>query len=291
MPGRSIPIFMFNSATCLQTEVGLTVAVPFCKCSAGVARTTMIDDKTSNDYSHVDARLSPKSRRRRSLVRRLYFAIGMPILQLLLTLLFRSYRIQRIIGEDEFSKVIERKTVCGPCYWHQDLVLGNLLLFKLIQRGFHAGFLISASVDGDVPARIAQSRGAEVVRGSANTTGALALRDMHRLFRKGISVVTVGDGPTGPKSVLKSGVVLMARIANVALVPMACAADKAWYLNRWDDFMIPKPFARVVLAIGTPVSIPPNAALDGLESHRVAMENALNRLGEESRKVLETARR
>jgi lysophospholipid acyltransferase (LPLAT)-like uncharacterized protein len=251
----------------------------------------MVDDRNTTDYTHIDARLSPSSRRRRSLYRRVYFAVGMPILQVLVNLLFRSYRIQRIIGEQVAEQIIGTKTVCSPCYWHQDLLLGNLLLRKLIRQGLHAGFLISASVDGDVPERIAASWGAEVIRGSANTTGALALRDMHRLFQKGISVVSVGDGPTGPKSVLKSGVVLMARIANVPLVPIACAADKAWFLNRWDDFMIPKPFSRIVLAIGPPIAIPGNAPLDALEGYRFAMEKALNALCDESRSALRTARR
>ncbi len=253
-------------------------------------RAPMIDDQNTTDYSHIDARLSPSSKRRRSLLRRLYFAVGMPILQLLLNLLFRSYRIQPIIGEHTADHIIETKTACSPCYWHQDLLLGNLLLRRLIRQGLHAGFLISASVDGDVPERIAASWGAEVIRGSANTTGALALRDMHRFFQKGISVVSVGDGPTGPKSVLKSGVVLMARIANVPLLPIACAADKAWFLNRWDDFMIPKPFSRVALAIGTPIAIPGNAPLNELEGYRVAIEKALNALGEDSRRALRIAR-
>lgn len=251
----------------------------------------MTDDKTKANYSHIDARLSPYSKRRRSPMRRLYFAVGMPILQLLLNLLFRSYRIKRIVGEQLAEQIVATKTVCLPCYWHQDLVLGNLLLRKLIRRGLHAGFLISPSVDGDVPARIAASWGADVIRGSANTTGALALREMRQLFQHGTSVVSVGDGPTGPKSVLKSGVVLMARIANVPLVPIACAADRAWFLNRWDDFMIPKPFSRIVLAIGAPISIPGSTPLDALESYRVAMENAMNTLGEECRSVLKMARR
>lgn len=251
----------------------------------------MIDDKTTTDFSHVDARLSPSSRRRRSLLRRMYFAVGMPILQSLIGMLFRSYRLTLIIGDAVARQIIAEKTVCSPCYWHQDLILGNLLLRRLIRRGLHAGFLISASVDGDVPARIAASWGAEVIRGSANTTGALALRDMHRLFQRGVSVVTVGDGPTGPKSVLKSGVVLMARIAHVPLVPIGCAADKAWFLNRWDDFIIPKPFSRIVLAIGQPIPVPGNTPLDKLEEYRVAMETALNALGQEARNALKTARR
>jgi lysophospholipid acyltransferase (LPLAT)-like uncharacterized protein len=250
----------------------------------------MSDNNNLADSSNIDTRLSPASSRRRSRFRRAYYAVGMLLLQGLVNLLFRSYRIQSIIGQEIVDDLVKSNTTCAPCYWHQHLVLGNLFLRQWIARGFHAGFLISASVDGDVPARIARSWGAEVIRGSANTTGALALRDMHGLYRRGISVVSVADGPTGPKSVFKAGVVLMARVANVPLVPIACAADRAWYLNRWDDFMIPKPFARVVLAVGTPVAIPPRAPVDSMETYRQQMEEAVNFLCQQSMESLNDTR-
>ena len=156
-----------------------------------------------------------------------------------------------------------------------------------IRKGFKACFLISASVDGEVPARIARAWGAQVIRGSANQTGALALRDMQQMMKQGISIVTTADGPNGPKYEFKPGAVLMARIGGAALVPLACAADRAWYLDRWDDFMIPKPFARVVLAIGEPVEVPRTAAVNDLESYRLRMEQATMALMEKSKAELE----
>ena len=99
--------------------------------------------------------------------------------------------------------------------------------------------------------------GAEVIRGSANQSGALALRDQHAMMKKGYSIVTTPDGPQGPPYELKTGVMLMARVGNVPIVPVSCAADRAWYLNRWDRFMVPKPFARVVIGVGEPYTIPP----------------------------------
>ncbi|MGH8221726.1 MAG: lysophospholipid acyltransferase family protein [Woeseiaceae bacterium] len=251
----------------------------------------MREKDSATDYSELDARLSPSSSRRRSLGRRLYYALGMPLLLALIKLLFRSYRVEAIIGSEVAERLIRTGTVCAPCHWHQHLVLGNMLLRSWLCRGLRAGFLISASVDGDVPARIAKSWGAEVTRGSANNTGALVLRDMHALFRRGVSVVSVPDGPNGPKGVFKAGVVLMARIAGVPLVPIACAADRAWYLKRWDDFMIPRPFARVVLAIGEPVSVPRNTPVDRLEEYRLTMQNALNALTEQSEDALGAIRR
>lgn len=246
----------------------------------------MSELKSTRDSTDIDAKLSPSSSRRRSVLRRAYYAIGMPLLQGVINLLFRSYRVQFVSGQDVVDDIISSKTVCAPCYWHQHLILGNLFIRQWIKRGFKAGYLISASVDGDVPARIAQSWGAEVVRGSANTTGALALREMHGLFKRGVSVVSVADGPTGPKSKFKAGVVLMARVVNAPLIPIACAADRAWYLNRWDDFMIPKPFAKVVFAVGEPVSIPHRTPVDEMESYRLQTEVALNSLCDRSTEIL-----
>jgi hypothetical protein len=159
-----------------------------------------------------------------------------------------------------------------------------------IQRGFRACFLVSASVDGEVPARIARSWGAEVIRGSANQTGALVLRDMQKMMKQGIAIVTTADGPNGPRYEFKPGAVLMARIGGTPLVPLACAADRAWYLDRWDEFMIPKPFARVVYAVGEPVAVPRDAPMDRLEEYRLEMQYATNALMAESKQLLDASK-
>ena len=117
--------------------------------------------------------------------------------------------------------------------------------------------------------------GAEVIRGSANQSGALALRDMQRKMKEGYSIVTTADGPRGPKYEFKIGAILMARIAGVPIIPVACAADRAWYLDRWDNFMIPKPFARIATAIGAPYPIPSSTPLDALEPHRAHVQAAV----------------
>jgi len=198
--------------------------------------------------------------------------------------------MERIIGAENIAPYIDSDLVCAPCYWHQHQVVASTLIRSWLRRGFKACFLVSGSVDGDVPERVARAWGAEVIRGSANQSGALALRDMQRMMKKGYSIVTTADGPRGPKYEFKLGAVLMARIAGVPIVPIACAADRAWYLKRWDNFMIPKPFARVVLAVGQPYPIPANTPLDQLEPYRVNVQQAVMSLMAESEKVLQGAR-
>ncbi len=227
------------------------------------------------DYSSVESRRSTSSARRMTRMRRLYYFLGLPLLRALTALLRSTYRYEVIIGEEHIEAFIRDGRVCAPCYWHQAHILCSHLVRDWLKRGFKPCFLISGSVDGEVPERIARSWGAEVIRGSANQSGALALRDMQAMMKKGYSIVTTADGPRGPQHEFKAGAVLMARIGGVPIIPVACAADRAWYLDRWDRFMVPKPFARVALAVGEPYTIGRDVPLDGIEPHRQNIQAAV----------------
>lgn len=240
-----------------------------------------MSDKPSHYFQSVESRRSPKSDRRMTPARRFYYFLGMPILRAITRLLLWSYRYQPVIGAEHFEPFLGGKAVCAPAYWHQHHVLCSSQVRRWIRRGFKACFLISGSVDGEVPERIARAWGAAVIRGSANQSGALALRDQHAMIKRGYSIVTTPDGPQGPKYELKTGVMLMARIGGVPVVPIACAAEKAWYLDRWDAFMVPKPFSRVVVAVGKPYEIPAGTPVKELEPHRMNVQRAVMSLMQE----------
>jgi lysophospholipid acyltransferase (LPLAT)-like uncharacterized protein len=211
-----------------------------------------LSDKQPVDFDSVESRRSSASLRRMTAARRLYYFLGLPLLRLINWALLKSYRYQPVIGEENVASLLAGNKVSAPSYWHQHHVVCSAYMRS---RGYKLCFLISGSVD------------AEVIRGSANQSGALALRDQQRMLRDGYSIVTTADGPRGPKYEFKSGTVLMARIAGVPIVPIACAADRAWYLKRWDNFMIPKPFARVVVAVGEPYLVSRDVRLDEIEPH------------------------
>ena len=245
-----------------------------------------MNDRPTKNFDSVDSRRSTSSRRKLGPVRRLYYFLGLPLVRGLIWLLRSTYRVEKIIGAENIEPFIDEGRVCAPAYWHQHQVIGLTLIRGWIQRGFKACFLISGSVDGDVPERVARGWGAEVIRGSANQSGALALRDQQRMMKNGYSIVTTADGPRGPKYEFKAGAVLMARVAGVPIVPIGCAADRAWHLIRWDDFMIPKPFARIVIAVGEPVPVPRAISLDDLEPVRANVQAAVMSLMEESEQAL-----
>lgn len=239
----------------------------------------MSDGNSTADFSDVESRRSSRTRRSMSVGRRLYYFLGSPVFRFVFFVLSATYRLEKTLGKDIAERIINDKdNVYAPCYWHQNHVLCSHLLHQWIKRGFRACFLISSSVDGEVPEHIAKSWGADVIRGSANQTGALVLRDMQQMMKRGIAIVTTADGPNGPNHEFKAGAVLMARIGGAQLVPLACAADRAWHLNRWDNFMIPKPFARIVLAVGEPIEVPSSTPVKALEEYRMRMQIATNDL-------------
>lgn len=211
--------------------------------------------------------------------RRLAYAIGKPLLRSILYLLTSSYRFDRVVGSNVAEKILSNpEKVYVPVYWHGQQIGCSCLIRDWIKRGFRVGYIISASVDGEVPADVARSWGAEVIRGSAQDTGALVLRDALALMRSGVSIATMSDGPQGPKHEVKTGTVLMARMSGAAMIPIACAASSAWTMDTWDAFMIPKPFARVVLAVGEPVEVPRTMSADGIEGVRQKMQQAMDAL-------------
>ena len=234
---------------------------------------------------NADARRNPTGRQL-TLGRRLLYALATPLLIAIVRLLWRTCRVSVIDGAEHVESVINQERPVVPCYWHRDIFVCLMAIRQWIQRGFRAGIIISPSVDGDVPAKIAERWGAEVIRGSAQRTGALAMRDMHSVMRRGVSIVTAADGPAGPAYYFKAGILLTARIGKAPLLPIACAADRAWRFRTWDEFMLPKPFANVAIVIGDPQEVPARASAEELEGLRVEMQKTINALAEEASQAL-----
>jgi len=193
------------------------------------------------------------SKRQLTPMRRFFYRLFAPLGLLVLRAWWGSCRIVRVTGEENLDAALAQAPSLLPCYWHQhELFCARYLLLQM-QRGLKLGFLISPSVDGEVPAMIASRLGARVIRGSSTHTGARALRDYYQLLVKDqVSPVITPDGPKGPRFRFKSGAILLAQISGRPLLPMAYAASGAWLVS-WDKFVIPWPFSRIAIAVGAPV--------------------------------------
>jgi lysophospholipid acyltransferase (LPLAT)-like uncharacterized protein len=233
--------------------------------------------------------LPATSSRRLTWQRRLAYRLVAPVVLAILRFWWSTCRIVKVEGAEHLQAALDQAPSLLPCYWHQhELFCARWLLLQRA-RGLKLGFLISPSVDGEVPAMIARRLGAEVIRGSSTHTGARALRDYYNLLvKEQVSPVITPDGPKGPRFKFKPGALLLAQISGRPLLPMAYAASSAWLVS-WDKFVIPRPFARIVIAIGAPRSVPRTLASSDaatMTTLQEEMEQELHRLARLAREAL-----
>lgn len=102
--------------------------------------------------------------------------------------------------------------------------------------------LVSRSNDGEIIARIIEKMGFKTIRGSKGRQGAVeASMQMITKLKKGEDCAMMVDGPKGPPRVVKEGIIKIAKMAGVPIVPVC------WYSNNftwvkfpsWDGLRMP----------------------------------------------------
>ena len=134
--------------------------------------------------------------------------------------------------------------------WH-----GHLLPLVWLHRGEGVRILISEHRDGEIIARIAHALGYQTVRGSTRKGGERALLSLARALQNGEEVAVTPDGPRGPARSSQAGALVAAARASAAILPIVVDVPRAWRMNSWDRFVVPKPFARITVAYGDPVRV------------------------------------
>lgn len=135
--------------------------------------------------------------------------------------------------------------------WHE-----HLLPLALAHRGAGATALVSRHRDGEILTRVLDRLGHAAARGSSSRGGAEGLAAMVRAGAEGRPLAFTPDGPRGPARTCKPGVVHAAAETGLPIVPLSAAASRGRRLASWDRFLVPAPFARVVLARGDPIEVP-----------------------------------
>jgi lysophospholipid acyltransferase (LPLAT)-like uncharacterized protein len=83
------------------------------------------------------------------------------------------------------------------------------------------------------------------------------------------------DGPRGPVGIVKAGVIELAHAADAVITPFYTSADRAWYFNSWDNFILPKPFAKVLISFGNMIKLLPVEDAIAFECQRLELEKTM----------------
>jgi lysophospholipid acyltransferase (LPLAT)-like uncharacterized protein len=159
------------------------------------------------------------------------------------------------------------------CTWHQQF-FAAIRHFQNY-RDHRPGLIISRSKDGEIIAGVASRSGWEPVRGSSSRGGLKAMVDLIEKLRQTRLAGHIVDGPQGPASVIKNGLIWIAHAADAVIVPFYIFADRAWYFKSWDRFMLPKPFSRVRLRFGEMIRLAATDDEAEFEAQRVQVEKIM----------------
>lgn len=197
----------------------------------------------------------------------------------MIQLLGATCRVQVVTGAGVLEELAASRRPVIFSFWHNRVLFCAYTLYRrLLRKGYPITILVSHSGDGALGARLAELWRARVVRGSSSRGGSAGLRKMYRAVRDGSAAVTIPDGPRGPLYRVQPGAVVLAQMAQVPILPLAFSADRYWAIRSWDRLIVPKPFARIRLAVGEPLEIPRELTEGDLEAQKHRLEETLNQL-------------
>jgi hypothetical protein len=165
--------------------------------------------------------------------------------------------------------------------WHNRLALSMPAYYGYIRK-FHrtAGLaaLVSASKDGAFLAAILHCFKVEPVRGSSSRRGPQALLELTTWAERGFDLAITPDGPRGPCYHVQEGVMSLAQVTGLPIIPFACFSRWKLRVNSWDRFQIPLPFSCCEMKLGKPVRVPREASGAQRETLRQELETTLRSL-------------
>jgi lysophospholipid acyltransferase (LPLAT)-like uncharacterized protein len=158
------------------------------------------------------------------------------------------------------------------CLWHNRLAI-SMIVHRRHPRKLAA--LVSASRDGALLAAVLGRFGVEQIRGSSSRRGPQALLEMTSHAERGYDLAVTPDGPKGPRYVVQRGVIALAQVTGLPIIPVTCNTQPKLCLKSWDRFQIPLPFSRCELILNEPIFVPREVDEAGREEHRSRLQARL----------------
>ena len=165
--------------------------------------------------------------------------------------------------------------------WHNRLSLSLRIyqrFFIPARPGRRLAAMVSASRDGGLLARILELFEVQPVRGSSSRRGHQALLEMVTWAEQGFDLAITPDGPRGPRYEVQDGVIAVAQLTGMPIIPVGYSLGWKWQLPSWDRFQIPLPFSACSMTIGELIRVPRSASAEERQELRRRLEDSLRRM-------------
>ena len=167
------------------------------------------------------------------------------------------------------------------CAWHNRLVLSMVAYHGYIKkhkstRGIAA--MVSASKDGGFLTAILECFNVQPVRGSSSRRGPQALLELTTWAERGYDLAITPDGPRGPRYQVQDGVMSLAQVTGLPIIPFSYYLKWKLQVKSWDRFQIPLPFSRCEMALDKAIRVPREATDEEREELKMQLEKALRNI-------------
>lgn len=203
-------------------------------------------------------------------------------LNFLSNLVYLVFRIQEPFTEIKEVNNPEMKP-CIYAMWH-----AHQFCIHGIKDRANLNVLISRSVDGEIIARIVEKWGFKTVRGSKGKKGSVeATMKLIDKLKNNECIAMMVDGPSGPAMEVKDGVIKVAKMAQVPIIPIYWYSNYRNFLKMpsWDGLRYPLGFAKLLNLYGEPIYVNPDNTDEQDEEVRIQLQNALNELEKKAPEV------
>lgn len=162
--------------------------------------------------------------------------------------------------------------------WHNRIAM---MPYAWASETHNLTVMASAHRDGRLVIEGLGRFGFDAVPVDSRRGGSGPTRQVLRLLQQGKCVGITPDGPRGPRMRLRGGMITIAAMAQVPIVPVAYSASRRRLLRSWDRFVLPLPFSRMVCLWGEPIAPPPRGDAQAFERVRQEVEARITELTNE----------
>lgn len=178
------------------------------------------------------------------------------------------------LGYQNIARVHLSGKRCIFAFWHR-------VIIPVVWWARNRGIVVlnTTAFDGQWTRKVIEWLGFGTAQGSSTRGGLRGLAVMARRLEEGKDCGFTIDGPRGPRYVAKPGPVMLARKSGCPIAVFHVGVDRGKTFSKtWDHFLLPAPFARVVIICAPPIYVPVDADADLMESKHAQMQSELERV-------------
>ena len=196
----------------------------------------------------------------------------------LLLIIYKTNRWD-IRGSENFEIALNNKKSVIISTWHGQLLTTFMHLAKKKYYG-----LAGLNRDGELISRVGNQLGWKILRGSSSRGGSRIFIEIVKILRQPSTLIGITpDGPRGPEKIPKAGVIKAAQKTGAIIIPVSSISTKNWKFVNWHTFFLEKPFGKIYLKYGKPITFKID---DDFELCKSSLIKAMNDVEKDNREYV-----